>query len=77
MKITREALYCRVWETPVKTLAKAFDISDVGLAKACRKLQIPLPPVGYWMKVQNGKPVKKPPLPKGENVEVTQHGEYS
>jgi hypothetical protein len=70
MKITREALYRRVWETPVRTLAKEFDISDVGLAKACRKHQIPLPPVGYWMKVQHDKPVRKPPLPKGENVEV-------
>ena len=71
MKITREELYRRVWETPVRTLAKEFDISDVGLAKACRRNRIPLPPVGYWMKVQHGKAVTKPPLSKSDSVEVT------
>jgi hypothetical protein len=63
MNITREELYRRVWLTPVRTLAKEFDISDVGLAKACRKHAIPLPPVGYWTKVQHGKVVPIPPLP--------------
>lgn len=70
MEITREELYRRVWETPVRTLAKEFDISDVGLAKACRKHQIPLPPVGYWTKVQFGKKVRRPALPKAENTKV-------
>jgi hypothetical protein len=59
MQISREELYRRVWESPVTKLAKEFDISDVGLAKVCRKNNIPLPPVGYWMKVQHGKSVKK------------------
>jgi hypothetical protein len=70
MKITREALYRRVWETPVRTLAKEFDISDVGLAKVCRKNLIPLPPVGYWVKVLHGKVVKKPALPKSETKDI-------
>lgn len=70
MKIKRAELYRRVWETPIRTLAKEFDISDVGLAKACRKHAIPLPPVGYWTKVQHGKPVSKPPLPRGDDVDV-------
>jgi hypothetical protein len=63
MKISREELYRRVWLTPVRKLAKEFDISDVGLAKACRKHGIPLPPVGYWAKVQHGKNVTQPSLP--------------
>lgn len=70
MKISREELYRRVWETPVRTLAKEFDISDVGLAKVCRKNNIPLPPLGYWMKVQHGKTVKTPALPTSEIKEV-------
>lgn len=70
MKISREELYRRVWETPVRTLAKEFDISDVGLAKVCRKNHIPLPPVGYWMKVQHGKAVTKPALPPFEAKEL-------
>lgn len=71
MKITRDELYRRVWETPVRTLAKEFDISDVGLAKVCRKNSIPLPPVGYWTKVQHGKPVMRPALPRSDIKEVT------
>jgi hypothetical protein len=63
MKISREELYRRVWESPVVTLAKEFDISDVGLAKACRANAVPLPPRGYWMKLQHGKTVTRPELP--------------
>lgn len=70
MKISREELYRRVWKTPVRTLAKEFDISDVGLAKVCRKYQIPLPPVGHWIKVQHGKAVKQPSLPPSDTKEV-------
>lgn len=64
VKISREELYRRVWETPVTHVAKEFDISDVGLAKACRRLAIPLPPVGYWAKFKHGKSGARPPLPK-------------
>ena len=63
MEISREELYRRVWEFPVVTLAKEFDISDVGLSKACRANSIPLPPRGYWTKLQHGKTVAKPALP--------------
>lgn len=63
MKITREELYRRVWESPVTRLAAEFDISDVGLSKACRAYAIPLPPRGYWTKLQHGKSVTRPPLP--------------
>lgn len=70
MRIQRAELYRRVWETPIRTLAKEFDISDVGLAKACRKHAIPIPPVGHWTKVRHGKPMSKPPLPEGDDVDV-------
>lgn len=68
MQITRDELYQRVWQSPMTTLAKEFDISDVGLAKACRKNAIPTPPVGYWAKVAHGKKVSRIALPKGANV---------
>lgn len=63
MKITREELYRRVWESPVTRLAAELDISDVGLSKACRAHAIPLPPRGYWTKLQHGKSVTRPALP--------------
>ena len=46
MQISRRDLYQRVWHTPIRILAKEFDISDVGLSKACRKHGVPTPPVG-------------------------------
>jgi hypothetical protein len=38
----RDELYEEVWATPMQTLAKKYGISDVGLAKICRKLVIPV-----------------------------------
>ena len=46
---TRDALYKLVWSEPTQTLSKRFGISDVGLAKACRRANIPTPDRGYWV----------------------------
>ena len=62
--LTREELYAKVWATPMRHLSQEYGLSDVGLAKICRKHNIPKPPVGYWAKLMNGKKVKQPPLPK-------------
>src|SRR5262249_41067293 len=50
------------------TLAKEFGLSDVGLAKICRKLGVEKSARGYWAKAASGMRVRKPrlgPLPKG------------
>ena len=59
----RDELYGEVWSTPMKNLAKKYSISDVGLAKVCRKLMIPLPGRGYWARKEAGQNPKQPPLP--------------
>jgi len=59
----RDSLYDEVWATPMATLAKKYGISDVGLAKVCRKLFIPVPGRGYWAKKEAGQAVPKLPLP--------------
>ena len=61
--LTREELHELVWETPLRRLAKRFGISDVGLKKICRKLDVPTPPVGWWAKKAAGKRVEVKPLP--------------
>lgn len=66
IKISRKELYDKVWATPVTQLAKEFNLSDNGLRKICIKYVIPLPPVGYWQKLQYGKKVVKPDLPEVE-----------
>ncbi len=40
-----------------------YGLSDVGLAKVCKRHDIPRPPVGYWAKVEHGKKVRRPKLP--------------
>ena len=60
--LTREQLYEQVWATPMRKLAPAYGLSDVGLKKVCIKHGIPTPPVGYWTKKEFGKPVKQIPL---------------
>jgi hypothetical protein len=54
IKITREELYEKVWKVPLSQLAKQYQISDVGLAKICSKLNVPRPPRGYWTKLKFG-----------------------
>ena len=63
-RISRDALYEEVWSKPMTTVAQAYGITSTALKKTCKKHQIPTPERGYWAKQQNGKPVRKQPLPK-------------
>ena len=63
ISIPRHELYEQVWSQPMTLLARQYGISDVTLAKICRKLGIPYPGRGYWRKKQTGKVVKQLPLP--------------
>lgn len=47
--LTREELFEQVWSKPVRQIAAELGISDVGLAKSCRRSGIPLPRQGYWV----------------------------
>ena len=48
-------------------LAQEFGISDVGLAKLCRRHNIPLPGLGYWRKRETGHDPGRVPLPPASN----------
>lgn len=48
--LTREELYNKIWQAPIRTVAKELGISDVGLAKICKRNGIPKPPQGYHLK---------------------------
>jgi hypothetical protein len=61
--VTREELYELVWSVPVRRAATRFGISDVALAKQCRREQIPIPPRGYWARKAAGQSVQPAPLP--------------
>ena len=63
-QVTREELYEEVWTDPMTTVSTRYGLSDVGLAKICRNLLIPLPSRGYWAKIKAGCVMKKIALPK-------------
>lgn len=62
-KLSRQDLYDLIWTTPAIKLAGEFNISDVAIAKRCRKLNVPKPPPGYWARIEAGQKPKRPPLP--------------
>ena len=71
IRVEREKLYEKVWAEPMSSLAKRYSISDVALAKVCRRLSVPVPPRGYWARIRNGYKVTRPPLPKANPGEQT------
>jgi len=63
-QLSRDELYELVWSTPMNALAARYGVSDVALAKLCRRRQVPVPPRGYWAKKRSGRPVGRPALPE-------------
>lgn len=75
--ILRNELYDAVWAEPMRAVAKRFGVSDVALAKRCRRMGIPLPGRGYWAKKAAGKKVRQISLPKaipGKTIESFEIG---
>lgn len=52
--ITREDLERLVWSKPTIELAKDFGVSNVAIAKRCKKLGVIKPEPGFWAKVNAG-----------------------
>jgi len=72
--VTRAELYEQVWTTPMSRLAMEYGVSDVALAKTCKRMNIPRPGRGYWARLAAGAKPKRPPLPsrqQGQDETVT------
>jgi len=64
----RDDLYRIVWTSPVSEVAARLGVSDVALAKLCRRAGIPIPRRGYWQRTEAGQALEPAPLkesPKG------------
>lgn len=75
-KLHRSELCALVWEKAVQRVAADIGVSDVAVAKACRKHHIPLPERGYWRRKERGYMVTQPPLPalpNGSDPWITFH----
>lgn len=64
LRLDRAQLFERVWSVPVDKLAREWGLSGRGLAKACRRLRVPVPPRGYWARTAAGQRVRRPKLPR-------------
>jgi hypothetical protein len=63
IRVDRAELFERVWSLPVVRLADEWGLSGPGLKKVCRRLQVPVPPRGYWAKLKAGHRDRRPHLP--------------
>jgi hypothetical protein len=64
VRLDRKTLFGQVWNQPVEKVAKEWGLSGRGLAKVCQRARIPVPPRGYWAKVQHGMHARRPSLPE-------------
>lgn len=64
MLLKRSALRALVWSKPMTHIARDLGISDVGLAKTCRRHGVPVPPRGHWAKLAAGKSSPQTPMPE-------------
>ena len=72
--LTREELHKLVWSTPIQKLAKQYGLSDRGFSKICQRHLVPVPPRGYWAKIEAGQPAKPTRLRpvKGASLQIVQ-----
>ena len=70
--VRREELYEQVWSVPLSQLCEQYGLSDNGLRKVCKRLNVPLPARGYWAKVEAGHKVRKTALPSVAEQSSTQ-----
>jgi hypothetical protein len=70
--VKREELYEQVWSVPIWKLCEQYGLSDNGLRKTCKRLNVPVPSRGYWAKVEAGHKVRKAALPREAKQSVAQ-----
>lgn len=69
--LKREELYKLVWSEPVSKLAQGYGLSDRGLGKICKRLEIPVPGRGYWQMKKKGLKMRVPPLRPTKKLNAT------
>ncbi|GAA0387416.1 hypothetical protein [Paenibacillus motobuensis] len=62
--MTRKQLYDEIWEISVAGVSKKYNLPYTHLMKQIKEAGIPIPPSGYWTKLNFNKPVTKLELPE-------------
>lgn len=62
VRLTRKELYEEIWKISVAGVSKKYGIPYARCLAKIKAAQIPVPPSGYWTKLNFGKSVEQPPL---------------
>jgi hypothetical protein len=68
--LTGEELHELVWSTPIQKLAGRYGLSDRGFAKICERHLVPVPPRGFWAKIEAGQPLKATALRRVKDISL-------
>ena len=71
VELTRKELYEEIWKLSVAGVARKYGISYAKCLTQIKAAQIPVPPSGYWTKINFGKQVEQTPLPGDGDAIVT------
>jgi len=77
ISLTRQELYEQVWSEPIVHLSKFYNLSDVGLSKICKKMNIPVPGRGYWEKKHHGHDPEEHPCRCSRGPEMARYASQS
>jgi hypothetical protein len=69
--LDRKSVYEEIWTESAAKVARKYDINYGNFLSTCRENAIPVPPSGYWTKVEMGRPAERTPLPESEILKVT------
>ncbi len=69
--LDRKSVYEEIWTESAAKIARKYGIIYGGFLSTCRENAIPVPPSGYWTKVEMGRPAERTPLPESEISAVT------
>ena len=71
VELTRKELYEEIWKLSVAGVARKYGIPYAKCLTQIKAAQIPIPPSGYWTKINFGKQVEQMPLPGDGDAIVT------
>lgn len=76
VELSRKELYEEVWSISVAGVAKKYGIPYAKCMQQVKSAKIPIPPSGYWTKINFGKPVEQFPLQgdHDQHVVLTKEG---
>lgn len=69
--LERKSVYEEIWTESAAKVARKYDINYSNFLSTCHENAIPVPPSGYWTKVEMGRPVERTPLPESEISNIT------